>query len=225
MASFGGLLRRRKYELLLVGLLQHLFIAVLLPDLELYTRIVWPLNMALLGLLSVGVFADRSRAHRALRGFMSLLVTLIPMLPWLLTPTPGIMIALSVCYMAFFLVIFIEVLRHLLRPSYIDADLVSASICGFFLLLEVGVFAMQALYYAVPASFRGVDTTSFTTVYLDLVYFCAIALTSIGFGDITPAHHMTKLATAILGVAGQMWSVVLVGILISKYTAATADKG
>lgn len=77
--------------------------------------------------------------------------------------------------------------------------------------------------YAVPGSFRGIDATSATTVYLDLVYFCSIVITSIGFGDITPAHHATKLATSAVGLTGQ-YSVVLVGILISKYTAATAAR-
>ena len=80
---------------------------------------------------------------------------------------------------------------------------------------------MQAIYYAHPGSFRGIDTASRASIYLDLVYFCSIVLTSIGFGDITPAHHVSKLATSILGVSGQTYSVVLVGILIGKYSSST----
>jgi Ion channel len=219
------LLHRRKYELLLAALLLHLFIAVVIPDLDFYTRFVWPLNMALLGLFSVGIFTGRSRAHRALKNLMNLLVTAFPMVPWFVMPTAAVMVVLSVCYVAFFVVILVEVMRHLLRPSYINIDLVSAAICGFYLLLETSIFLMQALFYAVPGGFHGVDTTSFTTVYLDLVYFCSIVITSIGFGDITPAHHITKLATSVVGITGQTYSVVLVGILISKYTAATGQSG
>lgn len=217
-----ALLQRRKYEFLLAALLLHLFIAGVLPDLDFYTRFVWPLNMVLLGLFSVGIFAGRSRAHRALKNLMFGLAVACPVIPWFVRPSSPIMVVLSVCYVAFFVVILVEVMRHLLRPSYINIDLVSAAICGFFLLLEISIFLMQAMYYAVPTGFRGIDTRSFTTVYLDLVYFCSIVITSIGFGDITPVHHITKLATSVLGITGQTYSVVLVGILISKYTSATA---
>lgn len=224
VAGVGSLVHRRKYEFLLAALLQHLFIAVVLPDLDVYTRVVWPVNMVLLGLFSVGIFTERAGAHRAFKNVMNVVVVAFPAIPWFITPTPGIMVALSVSYVVFFLVILAEVMRHLLRPSYIDFDLVSSAICGFFLLLETSIFLMQALYYAFPDSFRGVDTTSFTTVYLDMVYFCSIVLTSIGFGDITPARHIAKLATSIVGITGQIYSVVLVGILISKYTAATSPE-
>ncbi len=220
----GGLLRRRKYELLLAALLQHLFSPVVLPDLDVYTRYVWPVTMVLLGLFSVGVFAGRSRASRRFKDVMSVVVVAFPAIWWFATPTRALMVALSLSYFAFFLVILLEVLRHLVRPSYIDRDLVSAAVCGYLLLLETSVFLMQALHYAVPGSFRGFDASSATTVYLDLVYFCSVVVTSIGFGDVTPAHHMTKLAVSAVGMTGQMYSVVLVGILISKYTTATAER-
>jgi hypothetical protein len=131
---------------------------------------------------------------------------------------------INVTHIAFYGVLFIAVLRYLIKPSYISVDIVSASACGYLLLIEVGIFTMQFIYYATPIAFKGVDITSFTTIYLDLVYFCSITITSIGFGDITPANHYAKLATAILGIVGQFYSVVLVGIMISKYTSAEAQK-
>jgi hypothetical protein len=216
-----GLLQRKKYELLLCGLLQHLFIAAFLPDLDFYARVVWPLNMVILGGFSVEIFAGRSRLHRLVKNLMLGLVVVFPTLAVLRKPTPVFMLTLSICYVAFFLFIFVEVLRYLLRPSYINVDIVSASICGYLLLLEMGIFSVQAQVYAVPSAFRGLSTESFTATYLDIVYFCSITITSIGFGDITPHHHMAKLATAILGIVGQFYSVVLVGILIAKYTSAS----
>lgn len=54
---------------------------------------------------------------------------------------------------------------------------------------------------------------------MDLVYFCSITLTTIGYGDITPNAYYTKLATSLIGIAGQFYSVVLLGILISKFTS------
>jgi|GEM_PF-443139 len=217
-----ALLYRRKYEFLLVSLLQHLFTAVLFSDLDVYSRLAWPLSTVIIGFFSVGVFAERNAAQRRMKHITNALVVIYPALSWIVPPTDGWMIGLSLAYLSFFVVIFVEVLRYLLRPRYINVDLVLAAICGYLLLLETSTFLMQALYYLIPEPFHGIDTTSPGTVYLDLVYFCSIILTSIGLGDITPEHHVTKLATAVVGLTGQVYSVVLVGILISKYASTTA---
>lgn len=223
-AWFHRLRERRRYEFLLVALLLHLFVAVLLPDLTVYARIGWPLTMVVLGVFSVGVFTGSGPRARVVQHLSRVAVIAFPLLQFVLTPTPAIMVALSLTYVGFFLVILVAVLRFLLRPGYINADLVSASVCGYLLLVEVGIFVTQALHYSLPHAFHGVDASSFTTVYLDLVYYCCVTVTSIGFGDITPTHHIAKLATSMLGIAGQFYSVVLVGIMIGKYTAALPPK-
>lgn len=80
---------------------------------------------------------------------------------------------------------------------------------------------MQYFVYQNPQSFKGIDTTSPAAIFTDLVYFCSITFTSIGFGDITPNNHITKLITSFIGIAGQFYTVVLVGILLSKFVSKT----
>lgn len=214
-------IHRYQYEFLLVALLQHLFVPAFLLDLEVYARVLWPLTVLLLGFFSVGIFVDRSLVQRRLKQATSLLVVVFPVLGWVVRPTSAWMVAFSLSYLVFFVVIFAQVLAHIVRPKYVDVDLILAAICGYLLLLETSVCLMQALYFSLPNSFAGIDTLSLGSINLDLVYFCSIVLTSIGLGDITPEHHVTKLATSMVGILGQIYSVVLVGILISKY-AATA---
>lgn len=213
------ILHKRKYEFLLAALLLHLFIAVLLYDLDFYTNIIWPANMFILGIFSIGIFSGKSIFHLIIKNILFALVVFLPISIIYLAPTPLMMELINIAHIAFYSFIFIEVLRYLLKPSYINSDIVSASACGYLLLIEIGIFSMQAIYYGTHHPFKGIDTTSFTTIYLDIVYFCSITVTSIGFGDITPANHYAKLATSILGIAGQFYSVVLVGIMISKYTS------
>jgi hypothetical protein len=98
---------------------------------------------------------------------------------------------------------------------------ISASACGYFLLIEISVFLMQAFFYQNTNSFKGVDASGTAVTYIDLVYFCSITITSIGFGDITPNTYQTKIITSLFGIAGQFYSVVLVGILISKFSSKT----
>ncbi len=129
------------------------------------------------------------------------------------------MTALNIAYVVFFTYIFIEIMQFLVRPSYINVDIISASACGYFLLLEISVFLLQYYFYLNPNSFKGVNTLGPATVYVDFVYLCSVTITSIGFGDITPSDHHTKLILSLIGIVGQFYSVVLVGILISKFTS------
>jgi hypothetical protein len=78
---------------------------------------------------------------------------------------------------------------------------------------------MQIYFYTNPDSIKGIDTSSIAAVFMDMVYFCSVTFTSIGFGDITPDTYYTKLTIAFIGIAGQFYSVVLVGILISKFSS------
>jgi hypothetical protein len=134
---------------------------------------------------------------------------------------PNYFTILNINYVIFFVFLFIELLRFLLRPGYINTDIISAAVCGYLLLIEISVFVLQTLEYQNPASFKGIDTSSSANIFIDLVYFCSITFTSIGFGDITPSHHSTKLVTSFIGIAGQFYTVVLVGVLLSKFTSRT----
>jgi hypothetical protein len=113
------------------------------------------------------------------------------------------------------------VVKFLIKPSYINIDIISASACGYFLLIEIATFLMQLLFYNDPHSFKGISTASNSETFIDFVYFSSITLTSIGFGDILPNAHYTKLLTSFFGIAGQFYTVVLVGILLSKFSSKT----
>ena len=129
------------------------------------------------------------------------------------------MTILSLIYCLYFVFILVEIIKFLIRPGYINFDIISASACGYFLLIEIGVFLMQAIFYHSPDAFSNIKDTQPANIYIDLVYFCSIIITSIGFGDITPNSHYTKLIVSLFGVIGQFYSVVLIGILISKFTS------
>jgi len=217
-------LHRRKYELLLLALLQHLFIGLLLKDWPFYTLVIWPINMLILGIASVGVFIKKGKLKNFVRNVLFLLVLAFPIALPFSDHLPHFMSILNISYVVFFSFIFWEVVSFLIRPSYVNVDIISASACGYFLLIEISVFFLQYYFYRNHSSLTGIDTSSPALTFIDLVYFCSITLTSIGFGDITPASPHTKLVTSIFGIIGQFYSVVLVGILISKFSSIREKK-
>jgi Ion channel len=224
MSRLYKFLYKRKYELLLIALIQHLFIGIFLRDLLFYTRFIWLVNMVILGVASIGVFIEKGRWKNFLRKALFIVVLVLPAGLTIFGYTARYMLFLNIAYAIFFLLIFWEVLKFLVRPSYINADVIVASACGYFLLIEISTFLLQYFAYQNPLSFKGVDYSNPASTFIDLVYFSSITLTSIGFGDITPNAHYTKLITTFFGIAGQFYSVVLVGILISKFSSKANSK-
>jgi hypothetical protein len=212
-------IQRKKYELLLLALIQHLFIGVFLSDLPFYTKVIWPINMLIIGTASMGVFIEKGHWKKLIQKILFLLVLALPFGLTFFSNNIHYFLFLNLAYVIFFIFIFWEVLKFLVKPSYINTDIISASACGYFLLIEISTFLLQFFVYHNSQSFKGIDLTSPALTYMDLVYFSSITLTSIGFGDITPNTHYTKLISAFFGIAGQFYSVVLVGILISKFTS------
>jgi hypothetical protein len=221
MQTILNFIHKKKYELLLLALVQHLFIGIFLSNLPFYTKVIWPINMLILGIASVGVFIEKGRWKNLIQKVLFLLVFALPIGLTFWGSNPYYFIFLNIGYVVFFSFIFWEVLNYLIKPSYINTDIISASACGYFLLIEISTFLLQFFVYQNPQSFKGIDLTSPASTYMDLVYFSSITLTSIGFGDITPNTHYTKLITSFFGIAGQFYSVVLVGILISKFVSKT----
>jgi hypothetical protein len=219
MQNILNYLHKLKYEILLFALIQHLFIGIFLNDLPFYTKVIWPINMVILGIASVGVFIEKGKWKNIIQKILFLLVVFLPIGLTFFDNRISYFLFLNIAYVLFFLFIFWEVLRYLIKPSYINTDIISASACGYFLLIEISTFLLQFFFYKNPQSFKGIDFSSPANTFIDLVYFSSITLTSIGFGDITPNTYDTKLITSFFGIAGQFYSVVLVGILISKFTS------
>ncbi len=208
-----------KYELLLGALFVHLYVGIFVADLRFYESILWPVNMVVIGLASVGIFLGAARETQVIYGLSATLAIAFPIgLPFL-GGIPGYMMWLSGFYCVFFGLLLVEVLRHLVKPSYIDSDIISASICGYLLLVEISTFLLQAFVYSQGEIISNIDLSSPAATYMDLVYFSSIAITSIGFGDMAPTTHTVRLIVSVFGIVSQFYAVVLVGILISKFTA------
>jgi hypothetical protein len=214
-----GTLQKYKYELLLFALIQHLFIGIFITDLDFYTRVIWPINMLVLGLGSIFMFTGKHSWRHWFRNLHFIIVLLLPIGIPFFKDVPWYFTLLNINYVVFFVFLFLELIRFLLKPGYINTDIITASACGYLLLIEISVFLLQYFMYQNPQSFKGINTSSSAAIYIDLVYFCSITFTSIGFGDITPNDHITKLITSFIGIAGQFYTVVLVGILLSKFSS------
>lgn len=210
------LLHRIKYEILLFALLQHTFTGIFLDHVSNYDQ-VWPINMAILIFCCFNVAWNENITNRIILSILAFGVITLPFLSQILGFTATFVEILSILYAVFFLYILFKLLKFLLKPSYINSDIISASICGYMVLIEVMTFLTLAILNISPSALSGIDWGSKARVYIDCIYFSTITITSIGYGDISPNTPQMKLFISLFAIIGQFYTVVLVGILISKF--------
>ncbi|MFV0305896.1 MAG: ion channel [Moheibacter sp.] len=210
-------INRNKYEFLLFGLVQHLFVSVFISDLDFYARVVWPINMVILGITSVGVFSEKSKNEIIIKNILLLAVIILPLSRALFDSPESFLMTVSLVYTVFFGFIFYEVFQFLIKPEEFTTDVLSAAGCGYLLLIEIFAFLFQYLLYNDPSCLNIELGRNVSEIYVDLVYFVTISLTTIGFGDFSPTAHYTKLITSLMGLIGTFYTVVLTGILISNF--------
>lgn len=87
---------------------------------------------------------------------------------------------LSLIYALFFMYILYVLLKFLIRPSYFNSDIISASICGYMVLIEIMTFLSQTILCFSPHAVVGIGYGSKARVYIDCIYFSTITITSIG---------------------------------------------
>ena len=86
---------------------------------------------------------------------------------------------------------------------------VKTQICAVFLLTIVYIISMALIIFQVePDSFNS---------FLDAVYWAAVSITTIGYGDISPVSEWGKIITAISALVGMAVIALPTGIITAAY--------
>jgi hypothetical protein len=88
---------------------------------------------------------------------------------------------------------------------------VLASVCGYLMIAMVYALAYDIVDEFVLAAFSS-ELADPTNEYL---YFSLVTLTTLGYGDITPLHPMTRSLATTEAVFGQFYVAVIVARLVS----------
>ncbi len=113
------------------------------------------------------------------------------------------------------------ILRACYREATVSADSVYGAFCGY-LLVGLAFGHLYCLIETVaPGSFLGKEAMAMPLQHPDrfhflFTYFSFATLTTVGFGDITPAREMARGLAVVEAVLGQFYIAVLVAELIGK---------
>lgn len=216
------LLDKYRFEFLLISLCLLLFNKVFFPDNEIYLKVVWPMNMLILNISSIGLFRDRvGQKAYYIKNTMALTSIVMPFAFELFSNNRTFMSSMMIFFIIYYSLLFFETLSQIIKRSETNISVVLGSVCGYLLLVLIALFNFLLIELVLPNSFQGIHRGDLGQAYNDLSYFTFTLITSTGFGDITPMKDSSRLAACFFSVLGQFYMVALVGIIVSRFNAST----
>jgi len=138
-------------------------------------------------------------------------------------PTFWIYIAEAIIMVTFFVLATVFAFRLVLEDRKVDFNRIAGAISIYLLIGLIWASFYFFLYLMDPQSIHGLPETSasgadlFNTVYIELLYFSYVTLTTLGYGDITPVSRAAQSLAYVEAIAGVMYVAVLVASLISSF--------
>ncbi|QYO68381.1 potassium channel family protein [Leptolyngbya sp. 7M] len=122
--------------------------------------------------------------------------------------------ASMVIFLAFLVLSVYLILRELAIVEQVTADIIKGGIC-IYLLLGFLWAALYEIVYSFDASSFTAASTPLTRA--DLAHFSFTTLTTVGYGDISPASRVARVLANLEGMVGVIYPAVFIARLVSLY--------
>ena len=128
----------------------------------------------------------------------------------------GLAIALMIFAVIIMLILRIAKSRNVRMLEFVES-------VNIYLLLGIAasvlfksVYAFNHQAYNTPPG--GMDSMS------DFIYFAFVTMTTLGYGDISPAGPLARSLAVFFSVTGQLYLTMIIAMLVGKYLAEVQDK-
>jgi hypothetical protein len=208
------------YEILLLALLFHLFGSAGFFDLKLYEKYFRLANVILVYLAATNSFFHRKIKITPLFILFLLFSFCCSTGLFYLNDYIPLEYLREISFLLFLIITIYYTFSFLLSPHRIDMALISGTIVGYLLLIEIAVriFLILLLIDGTQV-LTNIDLENHTSIYVDLVYYCTNTATSIGFSNMLPISQNAKMITSLLALAGQFYLVIIMSMMIRKFTS------
>jgi hypothetical protein len=192
---------------------------------------VWGAETTRFGILSVlGVAIWTARGDRVLirsgLSVLAMLVLLSVINLWL--SNAGLRLAqLVLVAWLFGGIAWLAFKQVLFTPGAIDANRLLGAISIYLLLGLIWAICYVGILDLDAGAFNGADAGPWLESIPEFVYFSFVSLTTLGYGDISPATPLARFAVYLEAIVGQLYLAImvagLVGIGISDRTANRSE--
>ena len=131
-------------------------------------------------------------------------------------PSRAILVSRELVSMASLALFAVLILVQVFRSGPITSYRIQGAIAVYLLLGLIFMLGYDLIYLTVPGSFRFASGADEATHHMhDLAYYSFVTLTTIGYGDIVPAHPAARSVAMAEGLVGQLFPAILIARLVS----------
>ncbi len=131
----------------------------------------------------------------------------------------------SLMYIVYFSYISLFLCKYLIKSKEVSLNVLYAAVCLYLFIGFIWSFIYIAIYYSIDNAFAFSDAIQASTdINLHITdifsYFSFVTMTTLGYGDITPTHAISRTWVSVETVLGQLYLAIvmarLVGLTISN---------
>ena len=120
-------------------------------------------------------------------------------------------------------------IRHVSRSPDVNGTIILNAVNGYVLIGFLGALLLTMAEIAELYIF-GIDTPLINYAgdalpqFHQYLYFSYVTVTTLGYGDITPANALAKSIVILIAISGQLYLTVLVAMLVGKYLSVNREE-
>ncbi|MDG1732020.1 MAG: potassium channel family protein [Thalassotalea sp.] len=119
--------------------------------------------------------------------------------------------------LVFFITTAYQTAKQVIFTGEIDGNKILGAICLYILMGLIWALLYTLIYLASLQAFNGMpDSKLWYETLPDFVYFSFVTLTTLGFGDISPAMPITRFLVYLEAIVGQFYLAILVASLVGS---------
>lgn len=118
----------------------------------------------------------------------------------------------------FFIYTAIHILKFILSREYVSLDVILGAIAVYLMMGMVWAISYGFLEIINPDSFNFGSHRESLESYT-FIYYSFVTLTTLGYGDITPATPIAQSLTIVEALIGQIYLVVVIAWLVGMFTS------
>ncbi|USD63749.1 two pore domain potassium channel family protein [Vibrio sp. SCSIO 43140] len=110
-------------------------------------------------------------------------------------------------------------LKQVMMPTKVTLNQIVGSICVYLLfgLSFAFIYLIQLELFEAP--FNGLEAKPWLDNLFDVIYFSFITLTTVGYGDVSPALAIPRFFVFLESITGSFYLAIMVASLVSSHLA------
>ena len=113
------------------------------------------------------------------------------------------------------LLLLVMTLKSIYSARVVDQNVIFGVVSGYVLIGFIGALFALSIARSYPGAFNLPEMISSP----EAIYFSFVTMTTLGYGDITPAIQETRSLSVLLSIVGPMYVAIIVALMAGKFSA------